>query len=840
MPQKIPITLLCGGPSSERSISLNSTRSVLDNLDKHVFEVTVIYYDLYKNPYLIPSAQIYSNTVSDFEFKIAEIGKPLTEEALTAFLKKQALVWPIMHGEFGEDGEIQKFLEKIKVNFVGSTSQACQLTINKFKCQKTLKKSGLFTFGTMLLKQGDPLPQLDPGRYVLKPNRAGSSIGVEFLNIPDPNHPNRSAKQSQTPSAGTIPNDFKKKLKQVFYYGNEAVLEKFCPGKEFTLIVLENAQGEPVPLIPTEVEFKNQDSFFSFRKKYLATDHIHFHTPPRFEKKVLAKISQEAKKVYKLFNLQDYARFDGWVMPNGEIWFSDLNSITGMEQNSFVFRQAAFLGLNHRDILHYLVGTAARRTKLKIPTQDPNAVLNPHESLNPNETNESNESAEKQQAKQKIAVIFGGSTAERQISLLSGTNVWIKLKSSDQYSPVPIVMDKQNNFWLIPHFYCLHHTVEEIEFLIKQLDAAKIKEYQQMAQKVQQSLGLTQQINEPLFLPEKYSFEKLTQEFDFIFLALHGGIGEDGTLQKKLEKIKKPFNGSSAEASRVGMDKMETGKIIEKAGISGLKSLKKRLIQLSEFEPLLKEKEGSLKRKQFFQNYWKQLKQDFDEKPLLIKPRGDGCSAGVVKLNDEVELAYYLNYIINNQPLIPGGIFKDHPHNIELPQDLCSQLLIEEFIETDEINIIGKEIEWKEKTGWIEISAGVLGNGGKIHALNPSQTIAMGKVLSVEEKFQGGTGINFTPLPKPWISDELLKSTQEKITLAAKALNLTGYARLDCFLNIKTAELILIEANTLPALTPSTIIYHQALKEKPPLPPLKFLETIIELGFARAKSNKKA
>lgn len=779
MAKRISLALLTGGPSPERSIALNSTRSVLDNLDKDIFCISVVYFDLHKKPYLIPSAQIYSNTVSDFEFKVASIGHALTEKALIDFLRTQDLAWPVMHGEFGEDGEIQEFLEKNRIPFVGSGSEAARRTINKFETQEELKKNNFYAFGTRLLKKGCAMPKLAEGRYVLKPNCCGSSIGVEFAD-------------NVTQIA--------KKIRSVFQFGNEAVIERHCPGREFTIIVLENKKSEPVPLIPTEVEFKSKrDTFFSFRKKYLATNHIHFHTPPRFNGKTIADIRKEAVRVYKLFGFQDYARFDGWVMPDGKIWFSDLNSITGMEQNSFIFRQAAFLGMSHRDLLNNIVRSAATRFKLKSPLKN---------------------SRKLNEKKKRIAVIFGGTTAERQISLLTGTNVWVKLKSSKKYIPFPFLLDSNKKLWLIPHFFCLHHTVEEIQYLIKRWNKKRISACRKTAEIIISELELNaEEASEPLFSPQETTLNKIAKNYDFVFLGLHGGIGEDGTLQKKLERLGAPYNGSGTVSSRIGMDKLKTGEAVNTAGVHGLSSLRKSRISITEDQKV--------------DQLWKSLGREFGGKPMIFKPRGDGCSAGVVKINNPEELKTYLEYLKKNRKVLPGGLLSEHPLPIDLPQDQCKDVLVEEFIETDSVTIVGKNFRWLARSGWIEISVGVLGTKNGLKALTPSQTIAMGKVLSVEEKFQGGTGINFTPPPQSLVNENILAGTRRLVAAAAKALGTEGYARLDCFLNIRTGEVIIIEINTLPALTPSTIIYHQALAEKPPLSPLAFLEKIIELGFKK-------
>ena len=787
---KIKICLICGGPSSEKSISLNSTRSVIDNLDKNIFDLSIIYFDLNKKPYKIPSSEIYSNTVSDFEFKIKEIGKKLKSFEFIQYLKKKHIVWPIIHGEFGEDGEIQKILEKNNIKFIGSNSKTCKLTLNKFKTQEYLKKNNFFTFGTKLItkKNLNNYKNNFKTPFIIKPNRQGSSIGVNFVN------------QKK---------EFLEKAKTAFNFDTEIVMEKKCPGKEFTLIIVENKNHEVTPLIPTEIEFvKKNDKFFNFRKKYLASYNVHLHTPPRFNQNTQNKINHQASKVFELFKLKDIARLDGWVMKNGEIWFSDINSIPGMEQNSFIFRQSAVLGLNHKDFLQYVIFNSLVRNTV----------------FSNKELNNLKKNSIKKNKKKKVAVIFGGQTAEKQISLLSGTNVWIKLKSSKNYSPNPILLDQKLNYWLLPHYYCLHHTVEEIEYLIKKIDQKELEKLIRKIKKLRKNLNLNQDdYSEPLFLPKKLNLSNIAKNHDFTFLGLHGGIGEDGTLQKKLEKLNSPYNGPSVEASKIGMDKYQTANLINKAKIKGLNSLKKIIIQVSKIDNC--------------KSYYQKLKTELKTSDILLKPRGDGCSAGVVKINDHNELKIYLEKLKNNSKILPGGLLKDHPSEIELPMEKCEEVLAERYIKVDKIEIKGKKILRKTKKGWMELSVAVLGTKNNLKALTPSQTIAMGKVLTVEEKFQGGTGINFTPPPNQYINKKDLEEIKNKISKAAKILKIEGYSRIDCFYNLKSKEVVIIEANTLPAMTPSTIIYHQALKEMPPISPLLLIEKIIKLGFQKNKNK---
>src|SRR3989344_8320429 len=127
------IALICGGPSPERGISLNSARSIVDHLSDEKIEIIPFYLDQSKHAYRISTSQLYSNTPSDFDFKLAETGKPLSREAFVRALKNTDIVFPVMHGPYGEDGGIQGFLEKHGLPYVGSSAASCKLAFDKFK-----------------------------------------------------------------------------------------------------------------------------------------------------------------------------------------------------------------------------------------------------------------------------------------------------------------------------------------------------------------------------------------------------------------------------------------------------------------------------------------------------------------------------------------------------------------------------------------------------------------------------------------------------------------------------------------------------------------------------------
>src|SRR3989338_3688440 len=130
--KKFKIALLAGGPSLERGISLNSARSVLDHLESDIIEIVPIYFDQKKRAYKISPAELYSNNPSDFDFKLSKKGSFLSERSLVKLLKSTDIVFPAMHGPFGEDGQIQAFLEKNKILFIGSGSKACKIASDKY------------------------------------------------------------------------------------------------------------------------------------------------------------------------------------------------------------------------------------------------------------------------------------------------------------------------------------------------------------------------------------------------------------------------------------------------------------------------------------------------------------------------------------------------------------------------------------------------------------------------------------------------------------------------------------------------------------------------------------
>jgi len=783
------IAVLTGGPSFERGIALNSARSVLDHLGGDGIEILPIYFDQKKNPYRISPNQLYSNTPSDFDFKLQKAAKRLTPSQLVKFLKSCDLTFPIMHGAFGEDGEVQRFLEKNKIPFVGTDSAACKRAFDKYEANEFIAKNGFNTLPSALLKIYEKnhlkicqefFRKHSITRAIVKPASGGSSIGVFSVTTPE-----EAVKQ-----AALL---FRKRM------DTRVVIEPFCEGKEFTVIILQNRFGLPVAILPTEIEMSyKENQIFDYRRKYLPTRQVTYHCPPRFEDAVIEQIQVQAEQLFTLLGMRDFARFDGWLLPNGKLWFSDFNPISGMEQNSFLFQQSARVGLTHRGVLRYIVKHACQRQDIVLP---PSFAENT------------------KIAKKPVYVLFGGATSERQVSLMSGTNVWLKLRRSNHYSPKPFLLAPDGGVWEVPYALLLNHTVEDI---FKAVQSAAVSEARLHSFEKQARLRLALEENficEEFFLPRRLTLPEWIKEAPFAFLALHGGDGEDGTLQKMCDVAKVPYNGPSAKVSKLCMNKFQTGEAINSLKIEGVSSLPKRSFLTRDLVKMDKNEIRIL---------WETLLVEFQTSTIIVKPQNEGCSSGIVRLYSSDDFLRYVELVAAEITRIPRNTFTNQNSEIEMPLKMVEFTMLEPFIETDSLRAVGKNLRYIKKTGWIEITVGVLENKtSKLHSLNPSLTVAEGEVLSVEEKFQGGTGINITPPPPEIVKPHILKKVQKAVEAVAKGVGITSYSRIDLFMNIESGEVIVIEINTLPALTPSTVIFHQALAEKPPLTPLAFLESII-------------
>ena len=316
MQKPFSIGVLTGGPSLERGISLNSARSLLDHLASR--QCALCRSILTRSGMPIASLKPSSTPTRQqiLTFRCSALPRR-TPKQLIAELKRCDLVFPAIHGAFGEDGEIQALLEKHGIPFVGSGAAACKQCFDKYEASRTIASHGFPTLPCALLKiyyddheeiVRDFFARYQPERVIVKPAAGGSSIGVFAASSPP-----RPSRKSKCSLAG-------------------AWTRAWCWS---SLPMASNSRwwcwkiaGLPVAIMPTEVE-KDYEAhqIFDYRRKYLPTGQFTFHCPPRFANQVIERIQVQAEQLFALFGMHDFARFDGWVLENGELWFADFNPI---------------------------------------------------------------------------------------------------------------------------------------------------------------------------------------------------------------------------------------------------------------------------------------------------------------------------------------------------------------------------------------------------------------------------------------------------------------------------------------------------------------------------------
>ncbi|MGB5932665.1 MAG: D-alanine--D-alanine ligase family protein [Anaerolineae bacterium] len=268
-------------------------------------------------------------------------------------------------------------------------------------------------------------------------------------------------------------------------------------------------------------------------------------------------------------------------------------------------------------------------------------------------------------------------------------------------------------------------------------------------------------------------YEKLKELVDFVYIGLHGKYGEDGCLQGLLELLGIPYTGSGILASAIGLDKHMTRRLLAAAGIRA-----PRYLAISE-------------------RAWQEQREEMEKKieetlgyPCVVKPTREGCSIG-------------LSVVREGEGLAPA---------MESAFQYDITCLVEELLRGT------------------EITCGVIGNENPIVFL-PTETPPRGDFLTLEEKFLPGEGENITPARLP---QEMIEKVQKVMLQAYKALGTKVYARIDGF--VVDGEVIVTETNTLPGMTPSTCIFHQAAEEG--MSPMDLITKVIELSLEDHSKKK--
>jgi D-alanine-D-alanine ligase len=296
------VTVLYGGPSAEREISLISGRAVIAGLQQ-------------------AGHTVFASDISPTD--------------LSGLDHPADVIFPVLHGQFGESGELQEILEARKIPFVGSGSKASKLGMDKVATKIAWQRAGLPTPAWRVVTTIEPSPI--PGSCVVKPNGSGSSLDVFICKAPA---------ECEAQAAAAIESVVKK-------HGS-ALVEQYIAGPELTVGLLEEN-----PLAPIRIIAKSE--FFDFNAKYKsnATEH-HFDTG--LESSLIDKCKDLAREANQVVGARDLARIDIMIdEQTRQPYLLEINTLPGFTSKSLLPEAAAHAGIPFPQLVDRLARRAHAR-----------------------------------------------------------------------------------------------------------------------------------------------------------------------------------------------------------------------------------------------------------------------------------------------------------------------------------------------------------------------------------------------------------------------------------------------------------------------------------------------
>ncbi|MHC4118549.1 MAG: D-alanine--D-alanine ligase family protein [Planctomycetota bacterium] len=301
--RKLKTAVLAGGIGAEREVSIQSGRYVAEALRQTDLEVVT----------------------ADVRPDKLDI---LDDETIDVF-------FPALHGEFGEDGRLQQILESRSLLYTGSDSAASELAFDKIESKKIFKDSGIATPAAVEFGPQTDLCRLEEqlrdftGKYVVKPVKQGSSVGVSIVSTP---HEAVLAAQ------------------QTFSEFGDCMIEEFVPGREVTVGIL---CGRPLPII----EIRTQSGFYDYDAKYI-DDRTEYLFDTVKDRTIVTNITQAAIDCFDALGCRHFARVDFVLGEDRIARVLEVNTIPGFTSHSLLPKAAARTGLSMSDLCGSIVEAA--------------------------------------------------------------------------------------------------------------------------------------------------------------------------------------------------------------------------------------------------------------------------------------------------------------------------------------------------------------------------------------------------------------------------------------------------------------------------------------------------
>jgi D-alanine-D-alanine ligase len=352
--RKIRVGVVFGGKSAEHEISLLSAKNVIDALDKNKYEPVLIGIDKHGEWHVRDAYQYLLNahnpkmvSLNDAQDHVALI--PKREQPHLVSLSKSGasksidVIFPVLHGTYGEDGAIQGLLKMAGIPFVGAgilgssvgmdkdvmkrLLRDAKLNTAKFICLDARKK---MTFDEVVKELGLPL--------FIKPANLGSSVGVTKVKTRE---------------------EYTKALEHAFLYDFKVLIEEFIDGREMECCVLGNE--DPIVSLPGEVLL--HDEFYTYDAKYMDEGGAVFQLPANVDAATSKRLQEISLETFKVLCCAGLARVDLFLKKNGEVYVNEINTIPGFTRTSMYPKLWEASGLKLPEVVDRLITLALEKAE---------------------------------------------------------------------------------------------------------------------------------------------------------------------------------------------------------------------------------------------------------------------------------------------------------------------------------------------------------------------------------------------------------------------------------------------------------------------------------------------
>jgi len=321
---KVRVAVLCGGRSGEHEISLRSSEAILNGLDPAKYDV--------KRIFISPEGRWEPGPI---------LPEPGANEGID-------VVFPILHGTFGEDGTVQGLLELADLAYVGPGVMASAVAMDKDVLKRLLSERGIPVVEWATLWRGRydtaVLAGLFPYPVFVKPANLGSSVGISKV-----------ARAEDLDTALTLAAEFDRKI----------IMERGITGREFECSVMGN--DDPKAAIPCEVLPSRE--FYDYEDKYLLNT-AKTILPAPLEPAQLAEIQRLAVEAYRAAGCEGMSRVDFLMeATTGRLYVNEINTIPGFTSISMYPKMWEAAGVSFGELLDRLIEFALERQRAKHATR---------------------------------------------------------------------------------------------------------------------------------------------------------------------------------------------------------------------------------------------------------------------------------------------------------------------------------------------------------------------------------------------------------------------------------------------------------------------------------------